>query len=150
MATGPDRADEWPYYCATFHLAVRWYADHPSDEMFFFLIAMQPGWPYFSSDPGNWPEWVKSAEAAVGDRAQEDLPYGKHYLLASAYVGQWGDLDTSSRPGVRELAEAMRAHDATGHELRSQWIQHVTRTVAHLEGMGVPFTIKEPPPLKGA
>jgi hypothetical protein len=29
--------EEWPFYCATFHLGVRWYVEHQSDERFGFL-----------------------------------------------------------------------------------------------------------------
>jgi hypothetical protein len=142
---GDKGREEWPFYCATFHVCVRWYAEHRSDELFSFLMAMLPGWPLFSSDPGNWPEWVRLADAVLGEYRRDDPPYRRHQLIAAAYVAEWGSRDEPPYPAVRDLAAAMCGRDATGQQLEKWWLESAGRCLANPEEMGGPYEIAAPP-----
>jgi hypothetical protein len=137
--------EEWPFYCATFHVGVKWYAEHRSDELFYFVTSMQPGWPLFSTDPGNWPHWVRLADALLGEYRSDDPPYDRHQLIAAAYVAEWGSRDVPNCPGVRDLAAAMSGRDATGQLLEGWWLESVERCLADPEDMGGPYEIPAPP-----
>jgi hypothetical protein len=134
----------WPYYCATFHVAAHWYAGHRTDEMFFFLVAMEPQWPCDSNDPGNWPEWLDLVEDIDTDSRDVELRE-EYWATAADYVDLWGDRDTPELPGVRDLATAMRGDDNVAHELRALWERKVDECSDRPELMGGPYSIAAPP-----
>jgi hypothetical protein len=150
VSPAPVSAREWPFYCATFHLAVRWYATHSSQELFYFLTAMRPEWPYQSNDPGNWPEWLELADTANGKAEAEDPTFDRQFVTATKYVAKWASRDLASRPGVRALAAAMSGDDSTALDLKRFWIQQVRRTAAEPRAMGGPYSFSEPPADTGA
>jgi hypothetical protein len=115
--------------------------------LFEFLMEMEPGWPLFSSDPANWPEWVELADAVLGDPRyrRDDPPYLRHQLIAAAYVAGWGSRDVAECPGVREMAAAMCIRDPTGQELEKVWLASVERYLANPKEMGGPYEIAAPP-----
>ena len=146
----PLSVREWPFYCATFHLAVRWYANHSSHELFYFLTAMRPEWPHQSNDPGNWLEWLELPDTANGQSVPGDPMFDRQFDIATKYVAKCASRDLASRPGVRALAEAMSGDDSTARNLKSFWIQQVRRTAAEPRAMGGAYSFSEPPADAGA
>jgi hypothetical protein len=144
LSPEPLSVREWPFYCATFHLAVRWYANHSSQELFYFLTAMRPEWPYQSNDPGNWLEWLELADAANRQSDPGDPMFDRQFDIATKYVAKWASRDLASRPSVRALAAVMSGDDSTARDLKSFWTQQVRRTAAEPRAMGGAYSFSEP------
>ncbi len=133
----------WAFYCATFHAAAAWYDEHPSDELFFFLTAMEPVWPHGSTDAATWPEWLD----LINDIDTLDDPVAvqdEFFASAADYIEMWGERDPPERSGVRQLADALRADDDSARALRAVWDRSAAMCRDDPPGVGGRYMVPAP------